>query len=100
VTGDVAAELDKLRVALGEVDALATLTAAAYDAEDWIGSDPLLVDRIASLLGLLAKSATTTMEAFHRLHGAIADARPAPTQAGVQWDYSEGTAPGPGGEGR
>src|SRR4051812_26141905 len=37
------------------------------------------------------------MNAYHRLHGAVADAAPAP--AGEVFDYSDGTAPGgePGG---
>jgi hypothetical protein len=33
-------------------------------------------------------------DAFHRLHGAVADAAPAPAGPAEQWDYSDGTAPG------
>jgi hypothetical protein len=89
---DVAGKLDQLRIAVGEVDALAAVTAEAYDNGDCNGADQLHVERLASLLGLIAKSATAAMTAFHRLHGAIADAQPAP--AGEHWDYSEGTASG------
>ena len=89
----VAEPLDELRIAIGEVDVLATLTAATYDREDWVGSDPDVVEGVASLLGLIKKSAATARAAFHRLHGAIADAAPAP--AGERWD-GEGTAPGEG----
>jgi hypothetical protein len=32
----VAGEMDALRIALGEVGVLATLTAGAFDAEDWV----------------------------------------------------------------
>ena len=32
------------------------------------------------------------MAAFHRVHGVVADAQPAPP--GERWDYSDGTAPG------
>lgn len=96
-SGTVAGELDKLRVAIGEVDALAANTTESYDRQDWSGADPLHVERLSHMLGLIAKSATAAMEAFHRLHGAVADAQPAPVPAGVQWDYSEGTAPGQGG---
>jgi hypothetical protein len=85
-------EMDDLRIALGEVDALSLVTADAYDREDWIRPDSVLVERIASLLGLISKSAGDAMAAFHRLHAAIADAAPAP--AGEAFDYSEGTAPG------
>lgn len=88
----VAGEMDALRIALGEVDVLATLTAGAFDAEDWVDPDPDTVEGVASLLGLIKKSAAAAKAAFHRLHGAVADAAPAP--AGGTWDYSDGTAPG------
>jgi hypothetical protein len=91
---DVAGELDQLRIAVGEVEALAALTAESYDRADWGEADPVVVDRMASLLGLIARSATAAMAAFHRLHSAVADA--APAQAGEAFDYSDGTAPGPG----
>jgi hypothetical protein len=35
----IAEPLDDLRIALGEVDVLANLTAAAYDSADWMGRD-------------------------------------------------------------
>jgi hypothetical protein len=89
---DVAAHLDELRIALGETDALAAVTATTYDGADWGEADPAIVDRIGCLLGLISKSASGALAAFHRLHGAVADAQPAP--AGERWDYSEGTASG------
>ena len=91
----VAGELDQLRIALGEVEALATVTTATYDSADWVESDPATVDRIALLLGLISKSATAALAAYHRLHGAIADAMPAP--AGETWDDSDGTRDEPAG---
>jgi hypothetical protein len=84
--------MDALRIALGEVDVLATLTAGAFDAEDWIDPDPDTIEGVASLLGLIKKSAAAAKAAFHRLHGAVADAAPAP--AGETWNYEHGTAPG------
>jgi len=90
----IAAHLDDLRIALGEVDILAILTAGAFDAEDWVDPDPDTVEGVASLLGLIKKSAAAAKAAFHRLHGAVADAQPAP--AGERWDTEgRGTAPGP-----
>jgi hypothetical protein len=89
---DVAAELDALRIALGETEALAAVTAESYDRQDWDDADPLHAERLASLLGLISRSASAAMAAFHRLHGAVADAQPAP--AGERWDYDNGTAPG------
>ena len=47
------------------------------------------------MLGLIKKSAAAAKAAFHRLHGAIADAQPAPT--GERWDHEgNGTKPGEG----
>jgi hypothetical protein len=92
----IAEHLDHLRIALGEVDVLAILTVGAFDAEDWVDPDPDTVEGVASLLGLIKKSAAAAKAAFHRLHGAIADAQPVPAGSGEAFDYSEGTAPGPG----
>lgn len=89
---DVAGELDQLRIALGETEALAAVTAEAYDRQDW--DDALHGERMASLLGLISKSASGALSVFHRLHAAVADAQPAP--AGERWDYREGTAEGEG----
>jgi hypothetical protein len=92
---DLAAPLDDLRISLSEVDVLTALTTAAYDDGDWGDADPAVVDRIGTLLSLIEKSATTAMAAFHKLHGAIADAQPAP--AGERWDTEgHGTKPGEG----
>ncbi len=92
----VAEPLDELRIALGEVDVLSLVTAATYDQADWTDPDPGAIDAVATLLGLLKKSATSALAAFHRLHGAVADAQPAP--AGERWDTEgRGTKPGEGG---
>jgi hypothetical protein len=88
---DVATHLDDLRIAIGETEALAAVTTDSYDRQDWGDADPLHVERMASLLGLISKSASAAMGAFHRLHSAVADAQPAP--AGERWDYEgHGTA--------
>ena len=89
---DVATHLDGLRIALGETEALAAVTVETFDRQDWDDADALHVERMASLLGLISRSATGALTAFHKLHGAVADAQPAP--AGERWDYSEGTAQG------
>lgn len=52
------------------------------------GARPVTVERIAHLLGLISKSATAALGAYRRLHGAVADAQPAP--AGERWDDSDG----------
>lgn len=79
----IAAELDVLQIAVGEVEVLAAITTEAYDREDWSGSDPFSVEKVAYLLGLISKSASTAMAAVHRLHIAIVDAQPTP--AGKRW---------------
>ena len=83
VSTGVADQLGALRIAAGEADALAAVTAALFDDGDWTDPDPVLVDRIASLLGLLAKAATAVIAAVEKMHGSIADAMPA---AGVDRD--------------
>jgi len=63
--------LDDLRIALREVDVLATLTAVTYDEADWTDPDPGVVEGIASLLGLIKKSAAQAMVAFHQMDDAM-----------------------------
>ena len=84
--------LDDLRIALREVDVLATATVTAYDAADWTDPDPGVVEGIGSLLGLIKKSAAQAVVAFQRLHDAVADTQPA--SAGERWNYDKGTSPG------
>ena len=74
----LAVMLDDLQISLREVDVLATLTVAAYDKANWTDPDPGVVESIASLLGLIKKSAATAMVAFHQMHDAVADAADAP----------------------
>ena len=76
-----------LRDNLGKADAFITAVEALIERP---GCDD--VERMASLLGLISKSATIAMAAFHRLHGAVADTQTAP--AGESWDYKDGTASG------
>lgn len=87
---DVATQMDALRIAVGETDALAAVTAESYDREDWSGVDLLHVERLASLLGLIEKSAAAALTAFHRLSVAVVNEQPAPV--GQRWD--DGTASG------
>jgi hypothetical protein len=92
VGGDLPARLDALRIAVGEVDVLAGVTTDVYDGADWSGSDPEVVDRVACLLGLISRSATSAVAAFHRLHTAVADAQPVP--AGERWADEGASTPG------
>lgn len=76
-SSSVADQLTDLRIAAGEVDALAAVTLAWFDDGDWAAADPVLVERTASLLGLVARGATAMIAAVERFHGVVADAMPA-----------------------
>ncbi len=89
---DVAAQLDELRLAIGEVDALAAVTLSWFDDGDWNGADPVLVERAGYLLGIIDRSAANATLKVDVFHVADADAQPAP--AGESWDYRDGTASG------
>jgi hypothetical protein len=73
----VADQLTALRIAAGEVDALAAVTVAWFDDGDWAAADPVLVERLASLLGLVARGAAAMIAAVEKFHGVVADAVPA-----------------------
>jgi hypothetical protein len=53
----IAGELDQLRLAVGEVDAIAAVTLKWFDDEDWSGVDPALVERAGFMLGVIVRSA-------------------------------------------
>jgi hypothetical protein len=90
---DVAACLDALRIVVAEVEALVSLAVDAFDTADWRGVDPHTIERMASVLGVIARSAGAAVDATNRLQGAVADAQPAP--AGESWG-GDGTASAPG----
>lgn len=74
----IADQLAALRAAAGEADALAAAVVQWFDEGDWSDADPVLVDHIASLLGLMAKTTTALIAEVEKFHGLIADAQPAP----------------------
>jgi len=80
----IAEPLKDLRIALGEVDVLSILTAATYDEAGRMDRGPGAIDAVATLLGLIRKSATAALAAYRRLHGAVADAQPAPADPSAQ----------------
>jgi hypothetical protein len=88
-------EMDELRLAVGETEALAAMLLAFFDAADWSGADSQLVDRTGHVLGVLATSATSAAGKFERFQIAFVDARPVPVAE--RWT-DEGTAPGEGDE--
>jgi hypothetical protein len=81
---DLAKHLDEVRIAVGETEALAAVAMEFFDNADWHGADTVIVERLAYMLGVIVRSATTAVGAFHRLHGTVADALPA--TAGERWD--------------
>jgi hypothetical protein len=87
---DVASQLDEMRLAVGEVDAIAAVTLKWFDDEDWSGADAILVERTGFMLGVIARSAAFAASKIDGVHAAVADTQPVP--AGHEWDYSDGTA--------
>lgn len=53
----IATQLDELREAVGKIDALAALVLESFDYANWGGADPLLVERTAYVIGMIARSA-------------------------------------------
>jgi hypothetical protein len=85
----VAMQLEELRDVVGEIDALAALALESFDHADWSGADQLIVERMAYVLGMIARSAATAASKFDGLEATVADRRPA--AAGERRD---GPAPG------
>lgn len=94
---DAAGALNRLRLAVGETDAVAAVTLKWFDGEDWSGADPALVEHAGFMLGVLARLAADAASKLDSVHVAVADVQPVP--AGQEWDYEgKGTASAPGGE--
>lgn len=72
-----ATQLDELREAGGEIDALAALALASFERADWSGVDPLLVERTAYVLGMIARSAAIAASRLDGLRAKVADTQPA-----------------------
>jgi hypothetical protein len=89
-------EMDAMRLAVGEVEALAAMLLAFFDSSDWSGADSQLVDRTGHVLGVLATSATSAAGKFERFQTAYVDSRPVSTPV-ERWT-DDGTSPGEGDE--
>lgn len=74
-------QLDALRIAVGEVDALAAVTEWWYGQED---DEQDHAERAAYLLGVIARSARAAVTAVDRFHVAIADCESA--SGGYDWE--------------
>lgn len=73
----IATQLDELRDVVGEIDALAALALESFDRADWSDADPLLVERTAYALGMIARSAATAASKLEGFHAAVTDTQPA-----------------------
>lgn len=69
----LATQLNELRDVIGEIDALAALALESFDHADWSGADQLIVERMAYVLGTIARSAATAASKFERIDAAVAD---------------------------
>lgn len=86
-------EMDELRLAVGETEALAAMLLEFFDHADWGRADSLVVDRMGYVLGVLATAAAAAAGKFERFQIAFVDSRPVSTPVET-FDYSDGTAPG------
>jgi hypothetical protein len=82
------AQLDTLRFAAGEADVLASVTVEWFDRRGWGDADPMQIERLAYLLGLIAKASTAVAAAVASFHSALADVQPA--EVGDEWDSQNG----------
>lgn len=87
---DIASELDQLRIAVAEVEALAALIREGFDRADWRGADGLVVERMGHVLGVLATSAMSAASKFESFQLAFVDIRPA--SAGERRGHQKDTA--------
>jgi len=85
----IAGELEQLRLAIGEVDAIAAVTLKWFDDEDWSGADPAPVERAGFMLGVIARSAAFAASKIESFHVAVADAQALPSKSRRE---GEGTA--------
>jgi hypothetical protein len=74
-------QLDMLRIAVGEVDALAAVTEWWYGQED---DEQDHAERALYLLGVIARSARAAVAAVDRFHVTVADHEPA--GGGYDWE--------------
>jgi len=77
MTTNLDAELDAVRIAVGKVDALASVAEESFDNTVWRDADPLQLDRMAHLIGSVADAARSALAAVDKLRGAVALAGPA-----------------------
>jgi hypothetical protein len=80
---DLGAHMDELRIAAGRVEALAAVSVETYDNAIWEDADPVIVERIAHLLGATHEAAAAAVEAVDHFRTVVADAQP--TEGGDQW---------------
>jgi hypothetical protein len=75
---DIDRELDRLRVAVSEVEALANVILESFKRADWCGADGLVVRRTRHVLGVLATSATSVTSKLERVQTALVGMPQAP----------------------
>jgi hypothetical protein len=86
---DIDRELDRVRIAVSEVEALATVILENFKRADWRGADGLVVRRTRHVLGVLATSATSVASKLERFQTALVGMPQTP--AGKLRDSEKGT---------
>ena len=80
------ARLNELHLAVSEVDALAAITLDWFDEQNWILADPVILDRVVLMLGMLARAAMGAASKMCLYEAALMDAQSAP---GVLCEFPE-----------
>jgi hypothetical protein len=76
-----------VQLAVSEVDAIAAVTLRWFDHEDWNGADPLLIERIALMLGAISRAAILASSKMDNFETSLADAQPA--MSVDRWDLAD-----------
>ena len=84
-------QFNDLHLAVSEVDVLATIVAEWFDGQDWTGADPVIVEHVGLILGVLARAATMAGSKLDDFEAVLTDAQSVPPG---QWDFPEETSEG------
>lgn len=83
-SGDLAAHMDKLVIAIRKTEALAAVALESFDGMTWGHTDQLQIEWFAYLFETVAEASTAASVALDRFRVRFADQQPA--EAGDDWE--------------
>jgi hypothetical protein len=83
-SGDLAAYMDKLVIAIRKTEVLAAVALESFDGMTWGHTDQLQIERFAYLFETVAEASTAASVAVDRFRARFADLQPA--KAGDDWE--------------